>query len=116
MSARPGAFGYLWRHHRAALIALGLALCVALFFVVRLAVFAVYWADPAHRDQRIEGWMTPGYVARSWDLPREALQDALPDLRPGARATLAEIAQAEGVPLSEVIARMEAAIDAARAP
>lgn len=111
---RPSALGYLWRHHRAALIGMGLALAVAVAFAVRLTIFTLYWADPAHRDQRIEGWMTPGYIARSWEVDPALIRATLA-LEPGTRPTLAQIAAAEGIPLPDLIARLEAAIAAARA-
>lgn len=114
MSGRGAGLRYLWRHHRAAVIALGLALGVAGFFAVRLTVFTLYWADPAHREQRIEGWMTPGYVARSWGIDRDVVLAALPplspDTLPGARPTLNDIAKATGIALPEVIAALETAI------
>jgi hypothetical protein len=67
----------------------------ALFFAVRLTVFTIYWSDPAHRDQAVEGWMTPGYVARSWDVDPEVIRAALPpppDGTPDRRPTLDAIA------------------------
>ena len=98
---------------------MGLALGVAVFFAVRLTLFTIYWADPAHREQAIEGWMTPGYVARSWDVPPEVIRAALPppsDLHPGTRPTLDRIAEDAGIPLPDLIAALTAAIDGARAP
>jgi len=113
---RPSALSYLWHYHRPALIALAAALAIALFFAVRLTVFTIYWSDPAHHEQPLAGWMTPGYVARSWDVPPEVIRAALP-ARSGTdtHPTLAQIAEAEGLPLPELIAALEAAIDAARA-
>lgn len=106
----------LWRRHPVTVLAFGLALAVALFFAVRLILFAIYWADPAHRDQHPEAWMTPGYVAHSWHIPREELLrylDVPPDLpRP---ATIEEIARARGVPVGQVIGEVEAAVAALRA-
>jgi hypothetical protein len=111
--SRPSALVWLWRYHRVALIGMGLALAVALAFAVRLTVFTIYWSDPAHRDQRIEGWMTPGYIARSWEVDPAVIRATLA-LEPGTRPTLAQIAATEGVPLPDLIARLEAAIAAAR--
>ena len=114
----PSALAYLWRHHRPALIGLALALAVAILFAVRLTVFTIYWSDPAHREQAVEGWMTPGYVARSWEVDPEVIRAALPPPRDGAtgrRPTLDAIAEAEGVPLPDLVARIEAAIAGARA-
>jgi hypothetical protein len=114
---RASALAYLWRNHRFALIGFGLALAVALIFAVRLTIFTIYWSDPAHRDQRVEGWMTPGYVARSWEVDRDVIRAALPPLPETGmdrRLTLDGIAASGGVPLPDLIARVEAAIAMAR--
>jgi hypothetical protein len=94
-----------------------LALALTLFFAIRAATFALYWADPAHRNQPIAGWMTPRYVAHSWALPpkvlRAALGPAAPE--PGDRRTLADLARDTGIPLETLIADLEAAAAAHRA-
>ncbi len=105
-----------WRRHPWLATAFALALAVTLFFATRMVLFTIYWSDPAHRDQSLQGWMTPGYVATSWDVPREVMQAALGDLgRPGKRETLDRIAAESGLSLDEVSARIEAAIAAHRA-
>jgi hypothetical protein len=94
-----------------------LAVAVTVFFAVRLVLFTLFWADPTHREQPIEGWMSPGYVAHSWDLPREKVAGSL-DLEPrtdGRRLTLDEIAEERGVPVADLIATLEAMIAAHRA-
>ncbi|PKP71067.1 MAG: hypothetical protein CVT82_03655 [Alphaproteobacteria bacterium HGW-Alphaproteobacteria-4] len=94
----------LWRTNRWALIGFLLAAVAVLFFAVRMLVSTIYWADPAHRNGPIEGWMTPGMVARSRHLPPEAVADALGlDRGTSRRTTLAEIAAARGVPLEALI-------------
>jgi anaerobic selenocysteine-containing dehydrogenase len=107
---------YLWRRHRAACVAFALATAIALFFALRFAAFAVYWSDPAHRDHKIEGWMTPGYVARSWhvdpQLVREALGGQFEDKR---RLTIDRIARQTGVPKDQLIEALRDAIAGARA-
>ena len=109
--------GRILRRHPLLFAAFVLATVLTLFLAGRAVMFAVYWADPDHRDQAIEGWMTPRYVARSWDLPPEALQDALGRAipPPGERSTLAEIAAASGIPLPVLAARIVAAAEAHRA-
>lgn len=109
------AFLKLWKEHRLAASAFVVALIVALFFAARLAYFMVYWSDPAHRNQPIEDWMTVGYVARSYDLPRDKLAEAIAvKPTPGQRRTLAEIARDRGVDtetlkteLRQAIARLQ---------
>jgi len=94
----------LWRHHRTALVAFALAAGLTLFFAIRFTVFTIYWADPAHRDRAPEGWMTPGYVARSWDIPRDALQTALGLPPPqGHPPTLRQIARDRGQDLPDFL-------------
>lgn len=65
------------RNRRAARWLLGLSLAAMVFFAVRLAADMVYWNDPRHHDQQLEPWMTVGYVARSWDIDRRSLREAL---------------------------------------
>ncbi|MBV0911602.1 hypothetical protein [Anianabacter salinae] len=90
--------------------AFAVALALAVVFTGRAVLFAVYWTDPDHRVQAIEGWMTPRYVARSWHMTRADIEAALGEMMPppGERLTLDEIAEKEGVPLEELIARIEA--------
>lgn len=116
MSApRAAALRYLWAHHRWAMIGLVAALTIALLFAVRLSIFTIYWADPAHRNQPIEGWMTPGYIARSYDVDPDVIRAALPT-QLDARSTLARIAAREGVAIDTLIAEIEGAIERATAP
>ena len=93
------------------------ALALTLFFAVRLVLFSIYWADPKHREQPIAGWMTPGFVAHSWHVPREVMLDLLGPPPEGApkRPTLDDIAAERGVPVEDLIAEIEAAIAAHRA-
>lgn len=90
-----------------------IALIVAAFFGVRLLVMALYWSDL--REPQLEGWMTLGVVARSWDVERDGLAEALGlEVDPGRRLTLAEIAAGSGRPLAEVEALIAAEIAAQR--
>lgn len=116
------ALSYLWTRHRVALIAFGLALALTLFFAVRFVMHWVYWSDPAHRDQQIEGWMTPGYVAHSYDVSPEVIRDSLrallaqqADALPRGGMTLQQIARATGTDLDQLSAALLAAIAAERA-
>lgn len=76
----------------------------------------LYWADPAHQDQPIARWMTPRYVAMSWDVPKEVVIEAL-DMTPVGRGPepLSQLAKARGVPVEVLIADLETAIAAWRA-
>lgn len=88
-----------------------------LFFAVRLFLMTVYWSDPVHRDQTIAGWMTPGYVAQSWHVPREVVGGALGlDPQSDERGlTLSALAKARGVEPQSLTEALEAAIAAHRA-
>lgn len=103
-SVRP-----LWRRHPVALALFGLASLAALLFAVRLAVFTIYWADPAHRQLSPEPWMTPGYLARSWGRDPAEIGAALGfDAPPSDRPTLAEIAAERGIPVEVLLAEVAA--------
>ena len=107
--------GHLWRHHRTALLAFAAALLITLFFAIRFTASAIYWSDPAHRDLAPQGWMTPGFVARSWDIPRDEIAGMLglsTDAKRGQ--TLAEIAAARDEPVETFLTGLAAALAAAR--
>jgi hypothetical protein len=106
----------IWQAAPVATVILGGALAVSLFFAVRLVAFWIYWADPAHRDQAIEPWMTPGYVAHSWGVPREIAFEALGlPPAPGGPRSMADLAAERGVSVAELARDLQAAIDAFRA-
>jgi hypothetical protein len=105
--------GRLWKQRPLLVSAFVLACALTLFFGGRLVVQTIYWANPAHHNQQVQGWMTVGYIARSWHVKAPEL-DALAGL-PGPAAKghpqpLSEIARDRGVALSQVIAEVEAAI------
>lgn len=92
--------------------AFGVALCATLFFAVRMAVSAIYWSDPDHRDQPLAAWMTPRYIAHSHRVPPDLVASVLgiDAENPPRRTTLKEIAAERGVPVRELIEALEAAI------
>ncbi|MEC3862055.1 hypothetical protein VK792_12235 [Mesobacterium sp. TK19101] len=105
-----------WKRHKPLLLAFVLAVATTGFFAVKLVIATVYWSDPAHRDQHIEGWMTPGYIAHSWNVPPEVIGTEL-GLQPGGtpkRITLDDIARERGVAVDTLIQQIEAAIAASR--
>jgi hypothetical protein len=106
----------LWRQRPVLTSAFLLACAVTLFFAGFTVTRAVYWAN--HQEEPVRGWMTVGYVGRSWGLdPRELDAVAglpLPEER-GHPLTLAEIALDRGVPVTDIIAEVEAAIVTLRA-
>ncbi len=109
------ALTLLWHRHRLLLSAFVLTTLIALFFATRFLISVLYWSDPAHRNQPLEGWMTIGYVAHSYDVPRdrltEILQLAPPDDKDRkARPSLERIARDRGQTLDALKAEIHAAI------
>lgn len=100
----------LFRRHPVLVSAFVLALLLSLFFATRIVVRTVYWSQ--HRDQPVAGWMTVGYVGKSWGLdPREIDQRAgLPVPENGKPFTLDQIAKDRGLPVDEIISRVEAVV------
>lgn len=106
----------VWKQHPWAAAILALASLAALIFAVRLAIFTVHWMDPAHREVAVEGWMTPGYVAMSWQIPKPVVMEMLGlDERPEERVQIKDLAAQRGIPVAELIAELEAALAAEKA-
>jgi hypothetical protein len=109
----------LWRlwHMRPYLTSAFLFACaVTLFFAGSFVYQAVYWS--LHRDVAIRPWMTVGYIARSYGLdPRELDRMAglpLPVVK-GRPQPLQEIAKDRSVPVEDIIADVERAMNVMRA-
>lgn len=107
----------LWRDHRLLLLAFLAALAVTLFFGVRTIGFLIYWNDPRHQDQPLAGWMTPRYVAHSWDVPPEVIGTALGLEGPpkGGPVRLEELAAERGMTMAQLNDMLMTAIEAHRA-
>jgi hypothetical protein len=58
----------VWRRHPVLTTGFVLAVVAMLAFAVRFGVQVVYWSTAAHQNQQLEGWMTPRYIARSWQV------------------------------------------------
>lgn len=105
-----------WKRHKFLLLAFVLAIATTGFFAVKLVMATVYWSDPAHRDQHIEGWMTPGYIAHSWNVPPDLIAAEL-GIQPGGppkRVTLDDIARDRGVSVDTLTRQIDTAIAAFR--
>lgn len=98
------------------LAAFAVAAVLTAFFVVRAVLFAVFWMDPERRMHPVEPWMTPRYIARTYDIAREDMQRILA-LEPGemARQPLDALAEERGVSVQAYIDQIEALL-AARPP
>ena len=107
--------GHLWARHRWLLIGFLAMVALTVFFGVRTVLFTLYWSD--HRDETIAGWMTARYVAMSWQVPPEVVGEALALERDGSgrRATLAELAAAQGVSVESLAEEVTRAIENYRA-
>ena len=102
------------RRHPVLTSALALSLALTLFFAIRFVIGAVYWSQ--HREEPIRGWMTVGYIAKSWDLNPRDIDTAAGFPPPqGHPFTLEEIARQRGIPVAEVVAQAEAAVAQLRA-
>lgn len=87
-----------------------LTLTVTGLFATRAIRRAAYWRD--HRDETIRPWMSVGYVANSYRVPRPVLNQAIgiePNIRD--RRPLREIAAQQKRPVSTLISELSQAID-----
>lgn len=103
----------LLKRHPIASSAFLLAAVLTLYFTVKLIAGAIYWADPAHRNQPPAGWMTPGYISHSWKVDNKELRQHLGMRKEEieGRPTLKRIAEAKGVPLSVLIEDVNAFLE-----
>ena len=103
----------LWIHNRTGFLAFVVVLVLTGVFGVRAVTQYIYWSDPAKQNQSLAGWMTPRYVARSYDVPPEVIKAAW-NLNPDStlrRASLETIAVELGLTLDEMEQRVaEAAL------
>jgi len=111
---------HLWADHKLLFLSFVLALAVTLFFAIRSVTFLIYWSDPSHRNQSLEAWMTPRYIAHSHDVPLDMVSETLglaglPAARPTQKPTLHWIARHKNVPLEALISELDQAIAAHKA-
>jgi hypothetical protein len=93
----------------------GFVLTAALtaFFAVRAIMFAVYWMDPERGHHPVEPWMTPRYIVRAYDIPREVLAETL-NLEPGdsPKMPLDKLARERGTDVMPMVQAVQALVDA----
>jgi hypothetical protein len=100
--------GFLVRRHPVPTALLALALAALVWFATSFFREALYFSDPTHQQQDLALWMSPRYVAKSWDLPRDVIVATM-DLQPDhAQPTLREVIEHLGITLEELQARIEA--------
>lgn len=105
---RRAALPYLWARHRPALVIMVIAAAFAAFFALRLVAFWIYWSEPAHHNQQIQPWMTPGYVARSYGVDPVEIRDMLAVPQDAPRgSTLEDIARMTGRDTGALIAVLQ---------
>ncbi len=99
----------LWQNHKLLLLAFILAAAATLVFAVRLVVVTVYFSNPTHQNQPLEGWMTPRYLAYSYDLTANELEQVLGiDPTGVSRIHLRNLLKDQGITLQELQSRLDA--------
>ena len=90
--------------------------CLGFFLSIITAVFisatyladAIYFDDPRHQNVELRAWMTPRYVAHSYDLPRNVLLNIL-EIQPETNFTkgMDTIAENLGLTLEELTVKVK---------
>lgn len=105
---KPGGLRASIRAHPvlASLGAVAVVVCVA--FLLRLGVLLWTGGPEAWADRPIEGWMTPGFLIRVYDIAPEDLAAAF-GIDPSALRgkPLREIAREIGIPLPDLLRVIE---------
>lgn len=105
--------GRLWSENRLLVLAFLAFLALAVFFGVNAFLRAKDFN--VAKEQPIAAWMTPRYIAHSWDMPREEMMAILGlEPPPPGRVTLEELAAKKGIPVQDYIDQIEAGIAAFR--
>jgi len=104
----------IWTHHKLPALALVMVVAVAGVFGTRAISQMIYWSNPAKLEQPLQGWMTPRYIGRSYDVPPEVVQRAFDLESPTIphRRSLDKIMAAQGSTLETLQARLDAAVAA----
>lgn len=102
----------IWQRNPILTLAFLLALGASLFFATRAVNMAIVLANRAEKP--VAGWMTPRYIVRSYGLDRDDLGRILAtvDDREDLRQPLYALARDEGVPVADLIAAIQALVDA----
>jgi len=101
----------IWKSHPFLGTVFVLTAAVTGFFLIRAAIFFLVWSDPDRAPPPIQPWMTPRYVGRGWDIPRNEMVQLLglpPKGEYRRRLTLEDIAEDQGIAVEELINRINA--------
>lgn len=100
---------FLFRRHPWPTTILAAGLVALIWFGGGFVSEVLYFSDPAHREQPLAGWMSPRYVAKSWELPPDVVADVM-QLTPGHRhTTLDHVVERLNITIEELQKRVEAA-------
>ena len=101
----------IWKRNPILSLAFVLAVAACLFFTGRATLFAVnLWF---RAEQPVAGWMTPRYIALAYGLDRDSLARLLATTdRDDAEKPLYRIADRSGMTLEDLIADVQALVDA----
>ncbi len=103
------------RRHVLLSLAFFVTFLITLMFLIRFTFSTLMWFDPDNLEQPIAGWMTPRYIAKSWQVEPEVVAGAL-GLEmdsAGRRVTVKKIAATQGWNLDDLILDLESAIKTA---
>jgi hypothetical protein len=104
---------HLWADHKLLFLAFVLAVFLTLMFAMRAIMFLVIWSDPARRNQPLEPWMTPYYIAHSYDLEPDTVLQMIGIKAPKRmHPTLEWIAKTNGRSTADLIADLTRQLDA----
>jgi hypothetical protein len=106
-----GFLRFLWMRHRVLTLVAVAALAFVAWETYGFVSELIYFAQAEHIRQPLELWMSPRYVAKSWDLPREVILEVM-DLQPdNAQPTLRHVIEHLGITLPELEERVRLAAD-----
>lgn len=108
---------HLWADHKLLFGGFVVAVFLTVMFAVRMTVFLVYWSDPSHRYQPLEPWMTPRYIANSYQMETDVVLEMIGIDAPNRmHPTLDWIAKTNGRSTAALITNLTRQLDARTGP
>jgi hypothetical protein len=103
-------------HNKIPVLVLVAAMAALLWFTAALIRNFIYFHDPRHQDEVLKPWMTPRYIAMSYDLPRSVVMEVLQSTKDvGGPRRLGDLAQDQRLTLADLESRVREAAAAYRA-
>ncbi len=99
-------FRFLITKHPMLAALLALLLTASSWFAYGFTREAIYFSDRQHQQQKLEPWMSPRYVGKSWGLEPETIVRIMELEQDNAQPTLRDVTAHLGISLQQLETRV----------